>query len=202
MTDVEPAPPVEEAPAPSSTPPRRSTALVVVSVLALVLLVSTVLLAVVAVDLKGDKDELTSDREAVAAAAGGFVDTLLAYDYRDPEGYRERVLARTAPPFSEQFESAVAELEADFEVAQQVSTGSIRDVFVADVDGGEGTATAIVVYDRVLDGAAGPRNEENFYVRLGLLERDGEWRVNDVVNLNLAFAAANPPDGSTTTTAG
>ena len=202
MTDLEPAPPVEEAPVPLSSPPRRSAALVVVSVLALVFFVSTILLAVVAVGLKDDKDQLTSDREDVAAAAGGFVDTLLAYDYRDPEGYRERVLALTAPPFSDQFESAVAELEADFEVAEQVSTGSIRDVFVADVDGGEGTATAIVVYDRILDGAAGPRNEDNFYVRLGLIERDGEWRINDVVNLNLAFASATPPDGSTTTTTG
>jgi hypothetical protein len=178
---------------------KRSAAPVVAWVLAAIFFVSSVLLAVVAVGLKSDKDALTGDRDDVASAAAGFVDTLLGYDYRDPEGYRDRVLDRTAPPFSDQFESAVDEIEADFALAEQVSTGTIRDVFVADVDADAGSALAIVVYDRVLDGAAGPRTEENFYVRLGLVERDGAWKVNDVVNLNLAFASAGGGDGSTTT---
>jgi hypothetical protein len=184
MTDLTEAPP--DPPTVDAPPRTRSTALLVVSVLAVVLFASTVLLAVVAAGLKDDKDELTGDREDVAEAAGRFVDTLLAYDYRDPQGYRDRVLALTGPPFSDQFESAVAELEADFEVAEQVSTGTIRDVFVADVDG---------------DDAAGPRHEQNFYVRIGLVERGGDWLVNDVVNLNLAFASAGPAAGPTTTTA-
>ena len=81
---------------------------------------------------------------------------------------------------------------------------TIDEVFVTEVE--PGTATAIVVYDRVLDGVGGPADESNLYVRLGLVERDAGWRVNDVVNLNLAFAEPGPgtpePAGSTTTVPG
>jgi Mce-associated membrane protein len=165
-------------------------------VLAAAFFASTVLLAVVAAGLKADKDELADGRQQVAAAAGRFVETLLTYDHRDLGGYEDSVLALTAPPFSEQFSEAVLQISEGLIAAQEVSNPTVDDVFVADVDGE--TATTIVVYDRVLDGAAGPRTESNLYVRLGLVRQGGVWRVNDVVNLNLAFAESSP---TTTTTA-
>lgn len=168
-------------------PPGRGVA-VLGWVLAGVFLVSTVLLAVVAVGLKADKDELVDGRAEVEEVAGRFVHALLAYDHRDMDGFREQVLALTAPPFSEQFETAVDGLEAGIVAGEQVSTPTVEDVFVTEVE--DGAATAIVVYGRVVDGTAGQREESNLYVRLGLVSRGGAWRVNDVVNLNLAFAAA------------
>lgn len=171
-----------------AAPRTRSVAASLGWVLAAVFLVSTVLLAVVAVGLKADKDELVDGRAEVEEVAGRFVHALLAYDHRDMDGFREQVLALTAPPFSEQFETAVDGLEAGIVAGAQVSTPTVEDVFVTEVE--DGTATAIVVYGRVVDGTAGQREESNLYVRLGLVTRDGAWRVNDVVNLNLAFAAA------------
>lgn len=172
-------------------PPRRSPALVVAAAAAVVFFATTVLLAIVAVDLQDDKEALEDARADVAAVAGRFVEELLTYDYRDPQGFRDRVLGLTAAPFTEQFESAVDQLEETFRVGQSVSTGTVRDVFVAEI-ADDGTATAIVQYDRTLDGAAGARDETNLYVRLGLIERDGTWRINDVLNLNLAIAGAAP----------
>ena len=183
---------VEEAP-----PRRRPVGFVVAAALAVVFFASTVLLGIVAAGLKADKDELVDGRAEVAEVAGRFVDALLSYDHRDPEGFRQGVLSLTAPPFSEQFEQAVIELEEAFAGLDAVSVPTIDEVFVAEV--GDGTATAIVVYDRVLDGVSGQRTESNLYVRLGLVERDAGWRVNDVVNLNLAFA---DPGGSPPTDAG
>jgi Mce-associated membrane protein len=188
-----------EAPAPR----RRSPGFLVAAVLAVVFFASTILLGVVAAGLKADKDELTDGRAEVADVAGRFVSALLSYDHRDPEGFRQRVLGFTAPPFSEQFEEAAGELEATFEGLDAVSTPTIKEVFVAEI--ADGTATAIVVYDRVLDGISGPRAESNLYVRLGMVERDDGWRVNDVINLNLAFAGPTAGDatgGSTTTVPG
>jgi hypothetical protein len=203
MTVAE-APPSADAPAPAPRR-RRSTGFVVAAGLAVVFFASTVLLGVVAAGLKSDKDELVDGRAEVADAAGQFVHALLSYDHRDPEGFREGVLALTAPPFSEQFEEAVTQLEDAFAGLEAVSVPTIDEVFVTEVD--NGTATAIVVYDRVLDGVGGQRTESNLYVRLGLVERDAGWRVNDVVNLNLAFAepgAVGTPDpvGSSTTVPG
>ena len=189
-----------EAPAP---PRRRSPGFVVAAVLAVIFFASTVLLGVVAAGLKTDKDELEDGRAQVADVAGRFVSALLSYDHRDPGGFRQRVLAFTAPPFSEQFEQAADDLEATFEGLDAVSTPTIKEVFVAEV--ADGTATAIVVYDRVLDGVSGQRAEANLYVRLGLVERDDGWRVNDVINLNLAFSGSTTADGtseSTTTVPG
>lgn len=180
MAEVEPEPDIEGA------PPGRSPALLVAAGLAGVFFVTTVVLAVVAVSLKNDKDAIEDTRTDIAAVAGRFVEELLGYDYRDPQGFRDRVLRLTAPPFTEEFQTAVDELEANFELTESVSVGTVRDVFVADV-GDDGTATAIVHYDRTLDGTGGPRRETNLYLRLGLVERDGTWRINDVVNLNLAF---------------
>lgn len=177
----------------------RSTGFLVAAALAAVFFASTVLLGVVAVGLKSDKDELADARGEVAAAAGRFVEELLGYDYRDPDGYRDRVLALTAAPFDEQFATAVDGLEESFDVAQAVSVGTVRDVFVAEI-GDDATALAIVVYDRTLDGTAGPRRERNLYVRLGLEEQDGTWRINDVVNLSLAFTEGVPGQGGGATT--
>ena len=191
----------------SEAPPRarRSTGFVVMAILAVVFFASTVLLAVVAAGLKADKDELVDGRAEVADVAGRFVTALLSYDHRDPTGFRDRVLALTAPPFTAQFEDAVADLETLFEGVDAVSVPTIRDVFVAEV--GEGTATAIVVYDRVLNGVGGERAESNIYVRLDLVEREDGWRINNVVNLNLALTDAaavgnTDPSGSTTTVPG
>lgn len=186
------------APAPAAAPPRRtrSAGTVALAVLAAVFFASTVLLAVVAADLKADKDDLADGRRDVAEIAGRFVEALLSYDHEDPEGFRSRVLELTAPPFSEQFREAVDALEEDFELTESVSVPTIDDVFVAEVEAD--AATAIVVYDRVLDGTAGRRTESNLYVRLGMIRQDDGWRVNDVLNLNLALGDA-PADTSTPT---
>jgi hypothetical protein len=190
----------EEAPAPTAGRRRRSTGFVVASILAVVFFASTVLLAVVAAGLKSDKDDLIDGRAEVADVAGRFVTALLTYDHNDPEGFRDRVLAFTAPPFNEQFQDAVDELQRLFEGFDAVSVPTIRDVFVTEV--ADGTATAIVVYDRVLDGVGGRRTESNIYVRLDLVEREDGWRINNVVNLNLAFADAAPTGGDDAGTGG
>lgn len=200
MTDVAEAPPSSDAP---SARPRRSPGFVVAAGLAVVFFASTVLLGIVAAGLKADKDELVDGRAEVAEVAGQFVDALLSYDHRDPEGFRQGVLSLTAPPFSEQFEQALIDLEEAFAGLDAVSVPTIDEVFVTEVE--RGTATAIVAYGRVLDGIGGRRTESNLYVKVGLIERDDGWRVNDVVNLNLALGgpdAVTDPGGSTTTIAG
>lgn len=195
VTEVSP-PTVDDAP-PAR---RRSPGFVVAAVLAVVFFASTVLLAVVAAGLKADKDELADGRAEVAEAAGRFVDALLSYDHRDLEGFRASAVALTAPPFSEQFEAAVDALADSIVATEQVSTPTIEEVFVTEVE--DGTATAIVSFSRVIESTAGEREENGLYVELGLIEREDGWRVNDVANLNLAYANSLPEDGSTTTTAG
>lgn len=191
MTDEDPTP------APVAAPRRRSAVTVAGWILAVVFLASTVLLAVVAAGLKADKDDLVDARAEVAEVAGRFVEALTSYDYRAMDDYRERVLQHTAPPFSEQFEAAVTPLEEVFATTEQVSEGRIDDVFVH-VDTDE--PTVVVRYSRVIDGASGEQTESNIYLRLGLVEQDGGWKVNNVVNLNLALSRSAGVGLSTTST--
>jgi hypothetical protein len=179
---------------------------VVATVLAAAFFASTVVLATVAVRLEHDKDEAaTGGRPAeVAEVASRFVEAVLDYDYRNPDASRDAVLALAADPFAEQYQAAIPQLQQGFETAQSVSDGTVKQVYLADL-GDDGSATAVVEYDRVIHGTSGDRNETNRYLRLGLVQLGSGWRVNDVVDLNLAFAnptATSTPAGSTTVTTG
>lgn len=195
MTDTH-----EEADAevPAPAPPARHPVSLLAVGLAVVFGVTTVLLAIVAVGLKADKDELDGRQRDVEAAAGAFVQALVDYRYDDPATLHDDVVALSADPFTEQFEAGVAQIQALNESLGRVSQATVKDVFVAAVDGDE--ATAIVVYDAVetFTGRE-PVPYQNVYVRLGLVRLDGQWKVNDVINLNLALNQGGAATTSTTT---
>jgi hypothetical protein len=225
--DIPPEPPVGEAPSPATdgetkteVPERADddrpdddrrggsrrpgrTALFVAAGLAVTFFLSTVVLLVVSASLKSDKDELTGERRAVSDLAGQFVETFVSYDYENPEAQHDAVLALSAPPFSSQFEDAFAGLQELFTETQSTAQGTVKDVFVGDITD-DGTASAIVVYDRVIQSSSGTTPEVNVYLRLDLVKLDGEWKVSGVINLN--FALTGPSEqpavgGDTSTTA-
>jgi hypothetical protein len=196
MTDVDPEVPV--APRPPASSQRHPLSLFAVG-LAAVFGVTTVLLAIVAVGLKSDKDESDGRRRDVEAAAGAFVQALVDYRFDDPSSLHDDVVALSASPFTEQFEDGVPQIQALNESLGRVSQASVKDVFVASVEGDE--ATAIVVYDAVETFSdREPNPYQNVYVRLGLVRLDGEWKVNDVINLNLALNEGERSSTTTTTT--
>lgn len=195
----------EPEPAPVEGPRRtsRSTAAVVAWVLAGVFALTTVLLAVVAVGLKADQDAEDQDRQDVADLASRFVQAFVDYDADDVATLRDDVLPLSAEPFTGQFEDGVEQIHAVNESLGRSSRATIQEVFVASVEGDE--ATVIVVYDSVetfreLD----PVPYQNVYLRLGLVRLGGDWRVNDVLNLNFALSdtggSVQPPSATTSTT--
>lgn len=195
MTEPQPDPPL--------SPPRPRSTLgapaILAFVLAAVFAVTTVLLAFIAVGLKSDKDELDDTRREVETASGRFVQALVDYRFDEPASLHDDVVALSADPFTDQFEAGVPQIQALNESLGRVSRATVKDVFVASVESGE--ATAIVVYDAVETFAdREPIPYQNVYVRLGLVRLDGDWKVNDVINLNLALQQPSAATGSTTTT--
>jgi hypothetical protein len=195
MTDLEPeATPAPEVPAPE--PAARNPLSLFAVGLAVVFGVTTVLLAIVAVGLKNDKDRVDAGHRDVEAAAGTFVQALVDYRYDDPASLHDDVVALSADPFTEQFEAGVPQIQALNTSLGRVSQATVKDVFVASVE--DDQATAIVVYDAVETFTGqDPVPYQNVYVRLGLVKLDGAWKVNDVINLNLALDQGS----STSTTA-
>jgi len=166
------------------TPTRSRRATWVPWATAGVLFVFAVVLAVVAASLQGQLSAERDDRREVERVAGELTAALLTYDHRDLEGWRARVLAHSTGSFRRTFEDTYkASLEPIVTEAQASSTGTVKDIFLGEID--NGSATAIVVASTVAEGNAGRRRGFDTYVQLDLVEVDGRWRVNDVTNLNL-----------------
>ena len=168
----------------------RSAALVLVTSLAVALAVAVAVLAVLLA-----ADEGGSDRaEAVRRAAGTFGEALLTYDFHDPEAHRDEVLALSTGSFRQEYEEAFdAGLGPVISDVEAVSKGVAKDVYVSEL--GEADAQAIVVLDVEVTGIAGPRTLSDFYIRLTFVEVQGEWKVDQVTDLNF-----DPGAASTTTT--
>jgi hypothetical protein len=170
-------------------PERRSPAFILIATLAVALAVAVgVLLVLLAADDGGSED-----LDAVREAAGTFGEALVTYDYHDPEAHRDRVLALSTGSFREEYEDAFdTGLSKVITEVEAVSTGFAKDIYVSEL--GDADAQAIVVLDVEVDGVAGPRTQRDLYVRLTFVEVDGEWKVDQVTDLNF-----DPGAGSTTT---
>lgn len=196
-TVVEPLPP----PPAVDDPPSR-TPLFVAAGLAVAFFLTTVVLLVVSAQLKSDRDDVSGERQDVAVVSGQFVEAFVSFDYRDPQTQHDTVMSMSAPPFTDQFEQAFQQLQQLFQETQSSATATVKDVFIGEITP-DGTASAIVVYDRVVESATASTPEVNVYVRLDLVKLNGQWRVSGVINLNFALSGpAVPSDGVTPQPAG
>jgi hypothetical protein len=167
----------------------RSPAFILVTSLAVALAVAVAVLLV----LLGGDDQADGDVDAVREAAGTFGEALVTYDYHDPEAHKDAVLALSTGSFRKEYQDAFdTGLKEVITKVKAVSKGFAKDVYVSEL--GDGDAQAIVVLDVDVDGVAGPRTQRDLYVRLTFVEVDGEWRVDQVTDLNF-----DPGAGSTTT---
>jgi hypothetical protein len=173
----------------------RSPAFILVTSLAVALAVAVAVLLVLVAGDDGESDRLQEVREA----AGEFGEALLTYDYHEPDAHRDAVLALSTGSFAEEYEDAFDEgLAKVITEVKAVSKGTAKDIYVSEL--GEADAQAIVVLDAEVDGVAGPRTQRDLYVRLTFVQVDGEWKVDQVTDLNLDVGAG--PGASTSTTEG
>lgn len=174
-------------------PGRRSAALILAVTLAVVFGLAAAVLGVVAVA----QDETDPRLEDVRRTAGRFGETLVTYDYRDPDAHRSAVLALSTGSFRDEYEDAfdggLAEVITE---AEATSTGFVKDIYVSELD--EERAQAIVVVDIDHTGAGGPRTLHDVYFRLTFVEVDGTWKVDQVTDLN--FDAGTAPTSTTVPT--
>jgi hypothetical protein len=168
---------------------RRSPAFILVTTLAVALAVGVAVLLLL---LAGD-DEDADRSAAVREAAGTFGEALMTYDYHDPDAHRDEVLELSTGAFSEEygdtFDAGLAKVITEVEAE---SEGFAKDIYVSEL--GDADAQAIVVVDVEVDGVAGPRTLRDLYIKLTLVEVDGEWKVDQVTDLNFS-----PGTGSSTT---
>lgn len=174
--------------------PARGAGFVVAVSLAVVFAVVAVVLAVLVVG-KGDGEDLDDLR----ATAGRFGEALVSYDFRDPTAHRDAVLALATGSFRQDYEDAFDQGLGDIITeVRAVSVGSVNDVYVTSIDGGQ--AQAIVSVDIEVSGTSGERTVLDQYVLLTLVELDDGWRVDAVTDLSFPTGGTGSAPVTTDTT--
>jgi hypothetical protein len=191
IDDDSPAGPADEA-----APDRPRTALVLSVTLAVVFAVLAGVLAVLLANDGGD-DEVEDLRET----AGRFGEALVTYDYRDPEAHRDTVLGLATGSFREEYQDAFDQgLGEVITQVEAVSIGHVKDIYLSAIDAEQ--AQAIVVVDIEHEGTGGRNDLYDVYFRLTMVEVGGEWKVDQVTDLNFDAGGGEgttAPTASTTT---
>jgi hypothetical protein len=196
LESTEDSEPVTE---PGPTRRRPSVTTVAVGLAVVFAIAAGVLAVLLAGGGSGDgSDELRS-------AAGRFGEALVTYDYHDPAAHRDTVLGFATGSFRDEYEAAFDQgLSKIITEVKAVSTGYVKDVYLSAVD--EDRAQAIVVVDIEHDGTSGPNTLYDVYFRLALVRVHGEWKVDQVTDLNFdaggssSGGGAVAPDATASTT--
>jgi hypothetical protein len=179
--------PEGEKKAPSRTVVRSLAAL------AIVFFVGTVVAAVFAASQHRQLQQSKDARAGVEQVASRFASAVLTYDYRDLDKTKNTVLALSTGKFRTDYEQNFPGLSALFTTTKGQSTATVMDVFVSAI--AHDTATAIVVLDERAQGTSGQRLNVDWYVRVSLVRVQGQWRVDDLTNINQtgAVPGQTPP---------
>ena len=191
-------PPDESTPAQEPKAPTR-TAFRGAVALAIVFFIGTLVAAVFAAQQHRQLQQSKDARAGVDLVASRFASAVLTYDYRNLDQTKQAVLALSTGKFRTDYDQNFGGLSALFTATKGQSTATVKDVFVSGIQ--NDTATAIVVLDERGQGTSGQRLNVDWYLRLSLVKVKGNWRVDDLINLNFAGQGASPvPDSSTATT--
>ena len=192
MTDPELATaPVDDRPD-DATGSARGPGFVLAVGLAVLLAVVAAVLAVLLLTNDEDQDDL----EELRAAAGRFGEVLVTYDYHDPEAHKQAVLDLASGSFRQDYEDAFDQgLGQVITQVEAVSRGTVNEVFLTSVDGGQ--AQAIVSLDVEVSGTSGQRTLLDQYVLLTLIELEDGWKVDQVTDLSFPTTANSSPPAST-----
>lgn len=129
-----------------------------------------------------DRGRSLDERAAVEEVARGFAVALLSYDHRELDEAPERLASLVTPRFASTYVTALEDgLHGAIAEVDASSVGTVREVFVSDVDAG--TARAIVVADAEVAATTGTRTLEGAYLELDLAQVDGRWRVDGLTSL-------------------
>jgi len=156
--------------------------------IAIVFFVGTVVAAIFAAQQHGQLQRSKDARAGVEQVASRMTTSLLTYDYRDLDKTKKAVLGLASGKFRTDYEQNFGGLASLFTTTKGQSTATVKDVFVSSID--NDTATAIVVFDERTQGTSGPHLNVDLYLRLSLVKQNGQWRVDDVTNLNFPVQAS------------
>lgn len=177
MTDVDTAAPEEDQ---SQGPRERRTVPAGAFFVAVLVAGALGVLAVFALASGGGTDS-GADDQGVRLAAGRFSERFLTFDYDQLDAWKQDVLSLTTSGFAEEVEEVESGLRTLIAESELDAVTQVTDIFVGEID--RGAVEVVVVYDRELRGGARSRTESDRYLQLAMVRVDGEWLVDNVVDI-------------------
>jgi hypothetical protein len=180
---------------------KGSGVVVAVAVVAAVFALLAVVMTVVAVHFKSEADNGNrNDRTAVATIAARVAEAMTAIDATgDNKAEADVVHQLGTGPLIEQYDAtipATRKLLVAVKVTSEHGQITPNGVYVGDVEGDQ--AQVIVVIDLVVIGEV-TKVVPNQYLRMHLVKLNGEWKVDNVSDVNTELAASAGAGASTTT---
>ena len=150
--------------------------------------------------LRSDKDSTSSDRTAVATIAGRVAEAMTAIDATGDNKAEAAVVHELGTgPLIDQYDAtipATRNLLLAVKVKSEHGQITPNGVYVGDVEGDQ--AQVIVVIDLVVIGDI-TKVVPNQYLRMHLVKLNGQWKVDNVSDINTELAASAGAGASTTT---
>jgi len=176
---------------------RRRTVPAGAFVVAVMVAVALGILAVVAL-ASDETGGAGSDDQEVRLAAGRFAERFLTFEHDALDEWEQQVLALSTRGFAEEVEDVESSLRTLIAEGELDATTQVTDVFVGQEE--RGAVSVVVVYDRTVTGADVDRTESDRYAQLALVRIDGEWLVDNVIDIASASDLGGAVAPATTTT--
>lgn len=146
------------------------------------------ILAVIAL-ATGSSDADTGADDA-RFAAGRFAERFLTFEHDALDDWKADVLALSTGGFAGEVEDVEEGLRRLIGESEVDATTQVTEIFVGDIDGG--TASVILIYDRDVRSATGTRSEVDRYMQLEMNLVDGDWLVDNVLDISTAGGLDDP----------
>ena len=142
------------------------------------------ILAIVALSVGGGGGD--DDLDDARLAAGRFGERFLTFEHDGLDEWKSGVLSLSTGGFSKEVDEVEEGLRRLIGEAELDATTQVTEIFMGEID--RGTVSAVLLYDRDLRSASGTRSESDRYLQLTLLQVDGEWLVDNVIDIATADA--------------
>lgn len=119
--------------------------------------------------------------QEVRLAAGRFTERFLTFEHDELDAWKDDVLALSTGGFAEEVEEVEAGLRALIAESELDAVTQVTDIFVGEV--ARGGVEVVVVYDREVRGGDEGRTESDRYLQLAMIRIDGEWLVDNVLDI-------------------
>ena len=123
-------------------------------------------------------------------AAGRFAERFLTFEHDALDDWKADVLSLSTGGFAGEVEDVEDGLRRLIGESELDATTQVTEIFVGDIDGG--TASVVLIYDREVRSSSGTRSEADRYMQLEMNLVDGEWLVDNVVDISTAGGLDDP----------